>query len=405
MIIRELIFYYRSNKFHTIWLIFQISAFFVLNGTFFAFTSELQYDKWNIENMYKNKDIYHLLDGYYEADKFSEFIAKPESLTLLKDYYNELNTAKCFQYLAMFNQEIKLDDEKLVKSFQMNKQASDYFQLVVKKGRTFCQSDFENNGAKIPILLGSDYSNEFRIGDTISADYYLFYPVSLEVVGIIQEDSFVYYNGDSEYYLDDSIIIPYINYGTPKTELDKNVQIMVYFAMVNGFVSIDSDKESVSDMMMEIEAISEKTGFYNYEFVGSNPNVQQYRGLINIVNRNYNLVSMLLLLSFGVNTVTIGFQLYAMQKKRMQAMAIHYLNGAKTRDIYKQFNLEVFMIIFSATIASGIILGCLNILDAKIIVITAFLATILMVCISFMPIYELINIELIQLLNREDDIR
>lgn len=110
MITREIMLYYRSHKVENIVLICQIAAFFILIGTFFAFTSEAHYGKSNIERAYKDKAIYQLIDGYYDPDEFESFRAEPNALNILKSYYNALNNAVSFQYLAMFNQNIIIDD-------------------------------------------------------------------------------------------------------------------------------------------------------------------------------------------------------------------------------------------------------------------------------------------------------
>lgn len=420
MTIREIILYYRSHKVENIVLVFQITILLVLIGTFFAFTSEAHYGKNNIEKIYKDKAIYQLIDGYYNPDEFENFRAQPNALNILKDYYNSLDKASSFQYLAMYNQSIIIDDvngdfsEKLsiddnshkknVEAFQMNQEAYEYFDLSVVKGRTFKQSDFNDNGSVVPVLVGNNYMDVFEIGDRLSATYYQ-KEVELEIVGFLRENTIVYFNGDSEFYLDQYIIFPYINYTAPETEFDEWFQEVVYFSMINGYISIQNGDNFANDMMMELEAISEKTGFYNYVFIGSNPNIQQYRGLINILNQNYNLIISLLIVSFFINMMTIGFQLYMMQKIRLRSMAIHYLYGATLQDLIKQFVVEVLLTIGLATLVGWTILVMLKISNELILFIILIIASIFMAGISLLSIYKLKNTQLILLLNQEDNLQ
>ena len=412
-------FYYRSHKAENIILICQITAFFILIGTFFAFTGEANYEKSDIEKIYENKAIYQLIDGYHEHDDFKAFLAEPNGLNILKSFYDSLDKADSFQYLAMYSQSIAIEDKngdfseyasidnngqlKRVDAFHINEEACKYFELNVIKGRTFRQDDFVDNGNVLPVLMGADYIDVFGVGDRFSMIYHE-KEFEIEIIGFLQENSLIYYNGDYEFYLDQYIILPFINFNAPETELDESFQKIVYFCMINGYILTEIGNSFTSDMMMELEAISEKTGFYNYVFLGSNPNIQQYRGLINILNQNYSLIISLLVLSFCINMVTIGLQLYMMQKKRLSAMAVHYLNGATLQELIKQLAVEMLLIIGLAALAGWTVLVWLRIVNVVVMLIIFMIAVVLMAGISLLSIYKLKRAELMLLLNQEDDL-
>ena len=422
VIMREVLLYYRSHKVENIVFVCQITVFFILMGTFFAFTSEAHYGKSSIERAYKDKAIYQLIDGYYDPDEFTAFRDEPNALNILKNYYHALINAASFQYLAMFDQSITINDMngvfpkertianddseqlKNVEAFQLNEQACKYFALNVIKGRTFQQSDFNDNGNVMPVLMGSSYMNIFEVGDRLPATYYQ-KEVELEVIGFLRENTIVYYNGNSEFYLDQYLILPYIHYDAPETEFDEWFQEVVYFAMINGYISISSGDAFAQDMMTELEAIAEKTGFYNYVFIGSNPNLQQYRGLINILNRNYDLILSLLMLSFLINMVTLGVQMYMMQQSRLHIMAIHYLNGATLQSLIKQIIMEMLLVIGLAALLGWNVLVRLKISNIVIMLIFLIIAILLMIGITLNSIYKLKNSELMLMLNQEDNLQ
>lgn len=165
VIMREVLLYYRSHKVENIVFVCQITVFFILMGTFFAFTGEAHYGKSNIERTYKDKAIYQLIDGYYDPDAFTAFRSEPNALNILKNYYHALMNAESFQYLAMFDQSITINDVngaadsdggqlKETEAFQMNEQACQYFELNVIEGRAFQQGDFDDNGNVMPVLMG-----------------------------------------------------------------------------------------------------------------------------------------------------------------------------------------------------------------------------------------------------------
>ncbi len=415
VIMREVLLYYRSHKVENIVFVCQITVFFILMGTFFAFTGEAHYGKSNIERTYKDKAIYQLIDGYYDPDAFTAFRSEPNALNILKNYYHALMNAESFQYLAMFDQSITINDVngaadsdggqlKEAEAFQMNEQACQYFELNVIEGRGFQQGDFDDNGNVMPVLMGSSYMNAFEVGDRLPATYYQ-REVELEIIGFLRENTMIYYNGNYEFYLDQYIILPYIHYDAPQTESDESFQEIVYFAMINGYISISSGDAHTQDMMAEMEAIAEKTGFYNYVFIGSNPNLQQYRGLINILNKNYDLILSLLILSFLVNMVTLGVQAYMMQQRRLRMMAIHYLNGATLQSLMKQIVMEVLLVIGLAAFLGWNVLVRLKISNIVILLIFLMIAVTFMIGISLISICKLKNAELMLTLNQEDDLQ
>lgn len=415
VIMREVLLYYRSHKVENIVFVCQITVFFILMGTFFAFTGEAHYGKSNIERTYKDKAIYQLIDGYYEPDAFTAFRSEPNALNILKNYYHALMNAESFQYLAMFDQSITINDVngaadndggqlKETEAFQMNEQACQYFELNVIEGRAFQQGDFDDNGNVMPVLMGNSYMNIFEVGDRLPATYYQ-REVELEIIGFLRENTMIYYNGNYEFYLDQYIILPYIHYNAPQTESDESFQEIVYFAMINGYISISSGDAHTQDMMAEMEAIAEKTGFYNYVFIGSNPNLQQYRGLINILNKNYDLILSLLILSFLVNMVTLGVQAYMMQQRRLRMMAIHYLNGATLQSLMKQIVMEVLLVIGLAAFLGWNVLVRLKISNIVILLIFLMIAVTFMIGISLISICKLKNAELMLTLNQEDDLQ
>lgn len=414
MILQEICYYFKKYKPIVILLICQITIFLVLFGTFLSFSSELHYGKANIEKTYHNKVIYQLLDGYFDPDDFLEFRKKNNSLDILKKYYNKLNSANSFEYLSMYNQKISIEntnfstiladnDETYQKmdAFQINLKVQDFFNLQAEKGRLFSEKDFNDNET-IPILVGNNLIDVFSIGEQFHAFYYN-KKVKLEIIGILSPNTFVYFNGDPEFYIDNYIIMPYIDYKAPLTKDDEEFQKIVYFAMINGYLVSDVGSKYSVNVHNELETISQDSGFDNYLFIGSNPNIQPYRGLVNIINSNYKLVLQLFTLCFISNSIIICAQLLFLQAKRLPSLAIHYINGASLKMLIRQFCYEMGITFFLGYGISVIILNkILQITDTSGNIILFFTAIILTICSSIFPIFKLYKTELIFLLNSEE---
>jgi hypothetical protein len=383
----------------------------------------MTYGKSDLEDIYDNKSIYHLLDGYADPEEFSQFRERNDALDMLKNYYNELNSAKSFEYLAMSSQGIEIDERVFsdtapkvapaisaneiayvkTKAFQLNLRAQNYFLLNTSEGRLFDSGDFEDKKGSIPVILGENYTQYLKVGDEIQAMYY-WKELTLKVAGFLTKDSFIYFNGDYEFYLDDYIILPYIDYTDPETKSDEDLQEIIYFAMINGYISITTGAEESREMMEELEAISKKTNFYNYVFIGSNPHLQQYRGLINVINANYDLIKTIFYFSFLLNAVTLSLLLYFEQKKRLRALAIHYLHGASILELIKRLLYETVLIMFISFLFSQVVLS--NIIQIGDIVSQAILFIVvvaLTAVISISPIYTLTHKPLVGLLNNEEE--
>ena len=130
-----------------------------------------------------------------------------------------------------------------------------------------------------------------------------------------------------------------------------------------------------------------------------------YRGLINILNRNYDLILSLLMLSFLINMVTLGVQMYMMQQSRLHIMAIHYLNGATLQSLIKQIIMEMLLVIGLAALLGWNVLVRLKISNIVIMLIFLIIAILLMIGITLNSIYKLKNSELMLMLNQEDNLQ
>ena len=399
-----------------VFLLAQVTVYFVLLGTFWAFTRELHYGKDSLERTYEDISIFQLLDGYYDPEAFENFRARDDALAILKQYYNGLDNARGFHYFAMFNQSIIVNDpdnklpniasreetdDKRVKAFQMNQQAHDYFSLPISEGRTFCDADFYDKQARLPVILGSDYAEYISVGDLFEVSYYQ-NTLILKVVGILEKNSMVYFNGDAEYYLDDHFIIPFINYLEPEDAFQEWFQEIVYFAMVNGYIAIEKTDIAAQNMMAEIEVIAQSSGFNNYVFIGSNPHTQPYRGLMNILNQNYRLAVWLFVFSFVLNALVVCLQFILVLKKSYPAFAIHYLNGATLSALVIRVCCEMGAILLGAAALSYVIMKfLLHIADINVLVGLVIIAMLFSVAVSFLPVYKLRTTELASLLNDE----
>ncbi len=414
MITNELKFYFK--KYRTFLLIFylQTTLFFITLGTFTAFVQQLDYESNDLQKRYEGKAIYQLLDNYYDSTEYQEFIDETDSLNRLKNYYNDLNSSDDFQYLAMFNHSISVEDKGLPlktaddgqgnqekqaknndaiftqkKSFQMNKQAQDFFGLTSSEGRLFTDQDFESPSNTMPALLGSSYKNVYSIGDEINIEHY-YKPITIKIIGFIEENSRIYFNGNTEFFLDDHIIIPYINYDKPGSETDKTFQKISYLAMINGYVVTDDTPVETKYVLQKIDAIAIKNSI-KYSFIDFNPHFLRYRSLMTVFQENKLLLESIFFSITVLYGIIINIVLLLQQKRRRLSFAIHYINGATKMQLVKMQWIEVSSVLFTSYLTSFLIINnilMIGSLKTQLYLLFMCIAMSIIVCIY--PAYKLL---------------
>ncbi|AKG35999.1 hypothetical protein [Paenibacillus durus] len=381
MIIRELKHYFFAYKATIIFLVLHLTAFFILVGTFLTFIEQLNYESKHLQNIYDGKAVYQLLDGYYDGEDYQNFISRPNYLSILKNYYKELNSASNFNYLAMFDHPILLkSDQPLepfgqgyergaeinrftsgtevfteVKSLQINEKVPVFFELKAEDGRLWNQQDFENPQEIMPVVMGNSYKSFFKIGEKIEIEYYGEI-IKAKIIGFLKKNSKIYYQASSEFYLDEHLLLPYQSHGNPVTKEDELFQRKNYFAMDNGYIITDNTPKANQLMMQRVEAISKKTSFGSYSFINLNPHFAKYRGLLTVMLENKGLAFAIFITTLVLNIIIISIIFLLQQKRRFASFYVHYINGASQKFLLTSQWLEISSLLLVACIFSGVIL-------------------------------------------------
>lgn len=417
MRLKELFFYFRKHKIITVISYFQITTFLILLGLFLSFINALNYEETGLKKVYEKKAIYQLIDGYYDGDDFSSFTSKSDSLIKLKNFYTSLNNDDNFRYLTMMDQYIGITNKNIpeifvqghengagfqqvkinnnlytpIKSLQMNQKSFKFFNLDISEGRKWEDNDFNDTKDFVPVLLGDSYKKIYKIGEKFTINYYL-KDIDVKVIGFLNQNSKVLFNGDPEFYLDRYILLPYLNYNAPVSKEDYRFQTIAYFAMVNGYVVTDNDQSKIRSMMERIKVISEMSSFENYSFIGLNPHLQQYNGLMMVIQENRDLIKIIFFISFGLNLFLLSLMLFLQQKRRLPLYATHYMQGATEFNLIIQQWLEISSIMLASFFTYVLILEeLLKIGSYKIHLMLFILLFIISIILCFISSYQLMH--------------
>ena len=203
------------------------------------------------------KQAYHelsSLEAYYEInDQFlyiPDFPFGDQFLYLYEEGHSEDST----YLLENGDSSVLLS---AVKTVQLSSNCMEFFPLRVQEGRLLREEDMSalsNNSSTniLPILVGHEYAGLLHIGDRIESNY-IEKEISLEVVGILDSDSYLMVNG-YPLYLDRYIIMPSFLCSEPLDEADEIFQVRHYANKLSGFLPQDEANNSLPGLYAQVMA-------------------------------------------------------------------------------------------------------------------------------------------------------
>lgn len=300
-----------------------------------------------VKQLSSGYDSYTLIDTLYEDEAFRAFRQDPDRLNTLRTFYNTLYQSDEIELLSTFTQPLfienfdksdhflyqpKLSEDPTelasVKSFQLNQKAFDFYQLKVDKGEPLDWGAISLvDSAPYPILLGSDYRQEYAIGDKIVAEIYL-KKLTFEVKGFLAPNSLVYYKGNSEFYLDDMIVVPYPVVLPEVPEEDFLFEGILYFAMLNSqFVT----RLPLDELLAFLRQGSQESGFVDFSLLEVSDFALKYEQLLSVVRHlQLLLIGVLVILSLLFLFLMISLVLAILRHQR-EAITVSWLMGYDLR--------------------------------------------------------------------------
>lgn len=279
----------------------------------------------------RDVDLYGLIDTFLgDPEGFERFRASEHDLSTLANFIGELDAATRVDFLSAFDQPVVVRDfagndrfdanagsdlevrgeywgdggARLqdVKSMQMNREMFDFSRLRIDAGSAPDWGAVDYTSGAVPVLLGADYHGVYDLGDEIQAELYGA-PQRLRVAGFLSSGSAVFYRGDVNHYLDDTVVLPYPSDVGQLVRQDQDLGGVVAFAMLNTDLAAASSM-TYDDVVNELGGIAARTGFHDYSLQGVPTYLVQLRLVRQIVIDNFVLLSVVLLMT-GAATVVI----------------------------------------------------------------------------------------------------
>lgn len=299
---------------------------------------------------------------------------------------------------------------------------ADNFKFEVKAGRYFIKDDFKKGiNDEIPVVLGSYFSNYFKINDEIeyinnkNGDRNT--NRKMKIVGFLKENYYFFFGGNSNYMnrnLDRLILFPLhsINDTVDAGNEEGVKEVSTLYNLVqlrDSLLIIDVKDKAEKDKV--IKAISDKrdelklTELIKFVDISNKGN-----SLANNFQSSLKEHSILVWLILAFSSIGIICTTLNNIEKRYKEFGVHIIYGARLRDIAKRIYYEIAIVLVTSLIISfifsNIISKYLKLVEDNdlVSIITSgklvFFVLVLSVIISIYPIYKVIKIKPVHLIRR-----
>lgn len=361
-----------------IWTLFKQNKYLnILNivvSTVFSFLLVIlviNIDQSNIETgavqNFKDKNLYQISDSLY-GEKEVAFLSEESNYDILHDFSKNLSNSTMFDYYSAIWQPIEVADFKgdnifdpyyetgdsqppynvngksysSVKSMRFNRTVFHLNNIQVKSGRTFENEEyiFHENNNIVPIILGSDFSELYALGDNIEIQYYQ-KVFKGTIIGFFSPFQKVMANNEPEILLDRYMILPVVDFNElPTSMMKSNSHDETFFRATlltnsNGKIVTESSPLEIRTIFDDITL---ETAFSDFTIIGANSISIDL--LVKMIEQNRMTLYIVTLLLFIVITIIYIFTMYLKIKRNTDTFLVLLISGSNLNHIYKIVSCE-----------------------------------------------------------------
>lgn len=402
----------------SILIILQVAVASILIYSVISIGNEIVEDANNVLNIFSGKKAYQMKCSLYFSDrlnnnKFNEDEILEAYNLLSKNTFEHFYSVSSFTWVREFDgiqkfvnnaHSLVVDGEKYipVNSFSVDKNMFSNFKLKTVYGTVFATEDFEKEEDIIKVMLGYDYKDFYKPGDTL-----IIYDDNdrvrrAEVVGILEKDSFLLNKVDTTDIftnLNSYIVIPYIDLDKlDKSRLLKNHSIQV-FDLINNSYFIFEGSTTDDEINKVIIDINNKLESLN---IGSQiiENVDEYIDVNNTMlldqKRFISILAIIIITFLSLGMITS--MLYSI-KNDQKLFGVHILSGAVIEDLLiRMFEESLLRFGFGFFVSVFFIKAIYNSLQIQIFIKIFLLLVVVCILISLLPAYKLKKLNVSELL-------
>ena len=309
-------------------------------------------------------DMYSLTDRLSEPALFEEYrrtLANIEKVIHFYDYL-EQNAPEGVRLLSAFDQAMPVVDfagsesfehgngtgattqgsyehpilgERVVnvKSMQLSHSTFDFYNLAVQDGAGLEWDEVHYERAAIPVLLGSNYTGVYDIGDELTVDYYS-KPTQMRVSGFLAPSASMFYQGNINFFLDDYLVVPYPKSISGIATPNQEFYGILAFAMLNANIAVDQ-AQSDGAVFRALEAAATSSGFDHYALLSVPTYLTQFASVRALVQENFVLVATVEVLLAAAAVVVSAVLTSSAIRRRERRLRIAWQLGQSRSDLMR----------------------------------------------------------------------
>lgn len=317
-------------------------------------------------------ELYTVIDDL-EPDAFEAMRRDPQALDKAAAFTDRIDGEPGFDFISSYDQPVTVTDFRGddrfdvgygteytltgpyqdesgrtvqdVKSLQLSERAFSFAGLSVKDGSPIPWSEVDWGSGRIPVLLGAGYRGVYALGDVITGTVIL-HEQELEVVGFLEPDSAMYFRGETNHYVDDTILVPYppTLTGLDRAALDRQDPELfgrLVFQVLNADVAVDRSLD-FGDVLARLDRIGNETGYTSYTVLGVPTYLVRLSLVRQLIQENLTLVITLLGgLTFSTGMIAASLN-RLLQHRRLPVARAHYVLGKSPSHTNRLFGASRF---------------------------------------------------------------
>lgn len=301
------------------------------------------------------------------------------------------------------------DNYYILNSLTVNNNYFENFNIKLSNGRNFNYDDYnpKDNASEVPIILGNDYSEIFKINDKIH--FYDSYSNSKKtgtIIGFLEKGQFYIKKPvaiENIVSLDKTVLIP----SQPIKENNQDIinnkatnlnNLKLYLQITNSYF-VDLNDSDISNLKEQ----SNKFNFFDISIVSMDDSISIFKEIFKQQQIIYISILILILLISSISMIT---NIINSINDRKREFGIYFAMGATKKYIIDLVVYEIFILIFSAALLSTLIIKYFNPSDINIFDINTYglmcvIVLIISMLISLIPLLKIKNTPMSSLLREE----
>ncbi|MBE6050478.1 MAG: hypothetical protein E7214_07455 [Clostridium sp.] len=339
-------------------MILQLSVTFAFLYNIIYIKNDVYDTSEKVTSTFEKNNMF-FIDSIYGIDE----VMNKENTNFIK-FYNYLKSNNDFIHCTAYEDHLLLEQfdgyEKflLTNMYTPNKEGIVYypikalkvdynyikeFEYKITDGEILSKDDFNYSKEEIPILLGANYKNIFKVNDEFYYFDYNYGRKKVVVKGFLDEGyNFVEKNIDKTNIknLDNYIIYPLEEPKIVNNE-DSNGKYNAINSILQSVVIINSN--DINEIVNSVKEEADKS-FDDIQLTNVQDKLNQF---VKKYQVEKDILTTMFIIIFSMCFIAIVTNMINSIKKRYKEFAIHLLNGASIHDIHIRLFYELTIIVFS----------------------------------------------------------